>query len=104
MKAIEASRRTAREREREREREGIDPPTGTSYFLFLFLCFFTLFIGVITIVFTDVQGSTAQWEAFPEIMTIALDIHFKIMREHMNRAGGYLLFLLLFLFLPLTKG
>lgn len=44
---------------------------------------------MVTLVFTDVQGSTAQWEANPEIMTIALDIHFKIMREHMNRAGGY---------------
>lgn len=49
--------------------------------------------------FTDVQGSTAQWESNPEIMTLALDMHFKIMREHMNRSGGYPLLLTFLLIL-----
>lgn len=66
LKAIEASKRF------ERERMKIDAPTG-----------------VVTLVFTDVEGSTAQWEANPEIMTLALEIHFKIMRELLQSAGGY---------------
>lgn len=95
LKAMQASKRS--EREKEREKDKIEPPTGITlkkfnFFIIYLYIFYLLIIllGVVTLVFTDVQGSTAQWEANPEIMTIALDMHFKIMREHMNRSGGYL--------------
>jgi hypothetical protein len=51
---------------------GVDPPTGR-----------------VTLAFTDVQGSTALWERNPEAMRLALELHFKILRDALASTGGY---------------
>jgi len=38
---------------------------------------------------TDVESSTALWEANPHAMQDALDLHSKILRECSNRYNGY---------------
>eukprot|EP00521_Asterionellopsis_glacialis_P009512 CAMPEP_0195286954 /NCGR_PEP_ID=MMETSP0707-20130614/4211_1 /TAXON_ID=33640 /ORGANISM="Asterionellopsis glacialis, Strain CCMP134" /LENGTH=709 /DNA_ID=CAMNT_0040346657 /DNA_START=93 /DNA_END=2222 /DNA_ORIENTATION=+ len=45
--------------------------------------------GNVTIVFTDVQGSTALWEANPNAMEDALRTHDEIMRKCCAEANGY---------------
>jgi predicted ATPase/class 3 adenylate cyclase len=45
--------------------------------------------GTITLLFTDVQGSTRLWEAEPEPMAKALRRHDEIMRSAIERSGGY---------------
>lgn len=45
--------------------------------------------GEVTLVFTDVQGSTTQWEKFPNIMAKALRIHNDLMRTSFAPFGGY---------------
>jgi len=45
--------------------------------------------GNVTIVFTDVQGSTALWEANPNAMEDALRTHDDIMRKCCAEANGY---------------
>jgi class 3 adenylate cyclase len=45
--------------------------------------------GDVTIVFTDVQGSTSIWEACPSDMKKALDIHDMIMRQCYTDHNGY---------------
>mmetsp|Transcript_17700 Transcript_17700/g.26812 ORF Transcript_17700/g.26812 Transcript_17700/m.26812 type:complete len:788 (+) Transcript_17700:3-2366(+) len=42
-----------------------------------------------TIVLTDVQGSTSLWEADPQAMQTALDIHDKILRQQCAAHNGY---------------
>jgi class 3 adenylate cyclase len=44
--------------------------------------------GTVTFVFTDLEGSTARWEAHPEQMARALARHDAIMREAVGAHGG----------------
>ena len=45
--------------------------------------------GVITLAFTDIQGSTRLWEHFGEVrMKALLDEHNKIMRKCLKRHRG----------------
>lgn len=43
----------------------------------------------VTMVFTDVQGSTSLWEANPRAMDRALRIHDTVMRQNVAKCGGY---------------
>jgi class 3 adenylate cyclase len=45
--------------------------------------------GNVTLVFTDVQGSTALWEADPTNMCIALEQHNELMRRLLHEHRGY---------------
>eukprot|EP01104_Vermistella_antarctica_P016848 TRINITY_DN5846_c0_g1_i1.p1 TRINITY_DN5846_c0_g1~~TRINITY_DN5846_c0_g1_i1.p1 ORF type:complete len:1137 (+),score=298.65 TRINITY_DN5846_c0_g1_i1:198-3413(+) len=45
--------------------------------------------GEVTLVFTDVQGSTTQWETHPEIMAAALSRHNRRIRELIAEHHGY---------------
>jgi predicted ATPase/class 3 adenylate cyclase/DNA-binding CsgD family transcriptional regulator len=45
--------------------------------------------GTVTLLFTDVEGSTRLWETEPELMAVALRRHDKIMRAAIESAGGY---------------
>ena len=45
--------------------------------------------GVITLVFTDIQGSTALWERLGEWFYSVLDRHNELIRESMRRWNGY---------------
>jgi predicted ATPase/class 3 adenylate cyclase len=45
--------------------------------------------GTVTLLFTDIQGSTRLWEAEPEPMTTALRRHDQILRAAIEDAGGY---------------
>ncbi len=45
--------------------------------------------GTVTLLFTDIEGSTRMWEAEPEAMTLALRRHDEILRAAIEQAGGY---------------
>ena len=45
--------------------------------------------GHVTLVFTDVQSSTLQWEHRPVAMAAALSIHNKLMRKMIGDYSGY---------------
>jgi predicted ATPase/class 3 adenylate cyclase len=45
--------------------------------------------GTVTLLFTDIQGSTRLWEAEPEPMTTALRRHDQILRSAIEGASGY---------------
>jgi predicted ATPase/class 3 adenylate cyclase len=45
--------------------------------------------GVVSLMFTDVEGSTAKWEAYPAKFGEALQIHDAIMREAIARHNGF---------------
>jgi len=45
--------------------------------------------GNVTLVFTDVQGSTEQWESQPEAMASSLAIHNAVAREAISQNSGY---------------
>jgi predicted ATPase/class 3 adenylate cyclase/tetratricopeptide (TPR) repeat protein len=45
--------------------------------------------GTVTLLFTDIQGSTRLWEDEPEPMTTALRRHDHILRAAIEDAGGY---------------
>lgn len=45
--------------------------------------------GRIALVFTDVQGSTALWDAIPDAMREALAVHNELMRATLAEAKGY---------------
>jgi predicted ATPase/class 3 adenylate cyclase len=45
--------------------------------------------GEVTLVFTDIQGSSALWESAPALMRTALDLHDGLMRAALARHGGY---------------
>jgi len=45
--------------------------------------------GSITVVFSDVQGSTTQWELHPNVMASALILHNKIIRGLLEQYQGY---------------
>jgi class 3 adenylate cyclase len=45
--------------------------------------------GTITLLFTDIEGSTKLWEAHPEAMQIALARHDALLREAIESHNGY---------------
>ena len=45
--------------------------------------------GTAVMVFTDIQGSTATWEACPEAMKDALQVHNRVIRKCNREFGGY---------------
>ncbi len=45
--------------------------------------------GTVTLLFTDIEGSTRMWEAEPDQMAAALRRHDEIMRQSIKQAGGY---------------
>src|SRR5271163_4396660 len=46
--------------------------------------------GVVTFLFTDVEGSTRRWEADADAMRIALAAHDELLRGAIERRGGWL--------------
>ncbi|MBV8294629.1 MAG: adenylate/guanylate cyclase domain-containing protein, partial [Mycobacterium sp.] len=46
--------------------------------------------GVVTFLFTDVEGSTRRWEADAEGMRVALGAHDEVLREAIEVQGGWL--------------
>ncbi len=46
--------------------------------------------GVVTFLFTDIEGSTRRWEADPEAMRAALAAHDEVLRSAIEAHGGYL--------------
>ena len=45
--------------------------------------------GDVTLVFTDIQGSTVQWESDPDTMAHNLGLHNACMRELLRKHDGY---------------
>eukprot|EP01090_Pellita_catalonica_P003386 TRINITY_DN1304_c0_g1_i3.p1 TRINITY_DN1304_c0_g1~~TRINITY_DN1304_c0_g1_i3.p1 ORF type:complete len:1074 (-),score=264.73 TRINITY_DN1304_c0_g1_i3:330-3551(-) len=45
--------------------------------------------GNVTLCFTDVQGSTTQWEMHPDVMAYSLGLHNDLMRELIRKHNGY---------------
>lgn len=45
--------------------------------------------GLVTLLFTDIEGSTRAWESRPAEMQVALERHDEIMRERIESADGY---------------
>jgi predicted ATPase/class 3 adenylate cyclase len=45
--------------------------------------------GTVTFLFTDIEGSTRLWDAYPEGMESALSTHNEILRSSIERHGGY---------------
>ena len=50
----------------------------------------TLLRGVVTFLFTDVEGSTRRWEADAEGMRVALAAHDEVLRKAIEAHGGWL--------------
>src|SRR5579859_8113068 len=46
--------------------------------------------GVVTFLFTDVEGSTRRWEADADAMRVALAAHDEVLRVAINAHGGWL--------------
>ncbi len=46
-------------------------------------------VGAVALVFTDVQGSTTQWEMHADVMAVALSQHNDLMRRKIDQFGGY---------------
>ena len=46
--------------------------------------------GVVTFLFTDVEGSTRRWEADPDGMRVALAAHDEVLRSAIEAHGGLL--------------
>jgi class 3 adenylate cyclase len=46
--------------------------------------------GVVTFLFTDVEGSTRRWEADADGMRAALMAHDKVVRKAIEEPGGFL--------------
>lgn len=45
--------------------------------------------GIVTLLFTDIEGSTRHWETEPQLMADALRRHDEILRTAIERADGY---------------
>jgi len=45
--------------------------------------------GVVALVFTDIEGSTALWDASKDTMSKALEIHHNVVRKVIDRHQGY---------------
>jgi predicted ATPase/class 3 adenylate cyclase len=48
----------------------------------------TLPTGIVTFLFTDIQGSTPFWESLPDQMSAALQIHNMVLRQAISLHGG----------------
>ena len=46
--------------------------------------------GVVTFLFTDIEGSTRRWEADPEVMQAALAAHDEVLHEAIEAHDGFL--------------
>ncbi len=46
--------------------------------------------GVVTFLFTDIEGSTRRWESDPEKMRAALAAHDEVLRSAIETHGGFL--------------
>jgi predicted ATPase/class 3 adenylate cyclase len=46
--------------------------------------------GTVTFLFTDIEGSTRRWEAYPQQMRHALQRHDSILRSAIEEQGGYI--------------
>ena len=46
--------------------------------------------GVLTFLFTDIEGSTRRWEADADAMRAALVTHDEVLREAIEAHGGFL--------------
>src|SRR5262245_54911652 len=46
--------------------------------------------GTVTFLFTDIEGSTKQWDKYPEAMKAALARHDSILRGAIESNGGYI--------------
>ncbi len=46
--------------------------------------------GVVTFLFSDVEGSTRRWETDAEVMRVALAAHDTVLREAIEVHGGWL--------------
>ena len=44
--------------------------------------------GVVTFLFTDIEGSTRRWEADPDAMRVALEAHNQVLRETVAAHDG----------------
>ncbi len=49
----------------------------------------TLPTGTVTLLFTDIQGSTENWERFPDAMRATLERHDALLRQAIERQDGY---------------
>lgn len=45
--------------------------------------------GLVAFLFTDIEGSTSQWERDPEAMRAALEVHDRLVRSIIESEGGY---------------
>jgi class 3 adenylate cyclase len=45
--------------------------------------------GVLTFLFTDIEGSTRRWEADPDGMRVALEAHNQVLREAVKAHSGH---------------
>ena len=45
--------------------------------------------GTVTLLFTDIEGSTRLWEAHPDLMSVALERHDQLIRTTIELHGGY---------------
>ncbi len=45
--------------------------------------------GLLALVFTDVQNSTALWDTDADVMAVALEAHDRVMRDTIAECGGY---------------
>ena len=45
--------------------------------------------GVVTFLFTDIEGSTRRWESDAEAMRVALAVHDKVLRSTIRANGGF---------------
>ena len=46
-------------------------------------------VGVVTFLFTDIEGSTKRWEENPEAMRVALARHDQLLRQEIEKRRGY---------------
>ena len=52
------------------------------------LCEWVNSMGVLTFLFTDIEGSTRRWEADPDVMRIALEAHNKVLCDAVDCHNG----------------
>lgn len=45
--------------------------------------------GTVTLFFSDIEGSTRLWEEHPDEMRVALERHDDLVRDVIERRGGY---------------
>ena len=47
--------------------------------------------GVVTFLFTDIEGSTRRWEADADAMRVALEVHDEVLRDTVEAHAGHVL-------------